>query len=146
MKLTLPLLLLAPTLLFAQSAPPQGDPQQMFDQAKKTMLPMIQKSLPAMEKTQSCIQKSANTDDLNKCVGMMLEYQKQMAEMAGKSAPKMPTPESLNLQWSEELKGQIVADIGKSIERTGILKGCLESSFTNEEMGACIQKSMPKAR
>ena len=36
-------------------------PQQMLEQMKQSMLPMIEQSLPEMDKTRQCVQASGNT-------------------------------------------------------------------------------------
>ena len=141
MKVFLPLLLV-PALAFAQQGqPPQMD-QKMFEQIKQSMLPMIQKSLPAMEDTRACVQATGNSEQLQQCAQKMVEFSRQMMIMAGTPADKIPEPppEAMQMEWSEEIKGKILADIDQAIVRTRATKGCLESSADNQQMSACMQK------
>jgi len=146
MKLVAPLLLLLlSTAVFAQSAPQGQTPGRSFAGAKTVMLDMMQKSLPAMEKTRSCIEGSKNSQDLNRCAAIMLDFQRQArASMGvpegGPHGKKAPTPEDLDLQWSPELKQAMLQDIDRSIEGTQAMVGCLQSSDSGAEMEACVEK------
>ncbi len=146
MKLAVPLLLLVSTGVFAQSAP-QGRPGGAgFAEAKPVMLGMMEKSLPAMEETRSCIEGSGNSQDLNRCAAIMLEFQRQArASMGipegGPHGKKPPKPEDLKLEWSPQLKQQMLKDIDRSIEGTRAMVGCLKSSDSGDQMEACMEKT-----
>lgn len=140
MKSLLPLLLV-PTMVVAQApAPGQFDEQQMFQQLKAGMLPMMEKSLPVMKQLQACIQKSQNTPDLNKCVDIMAGFQKEMVAAMGVpgQTPEPPRPE---LEWSEQLKAEMLQDIGKSMQETAATRDCLAASNSGSEMDDCMAKA-----
>ena len=145
MKLVVLMLLLVSTGVFAQSAPQGQPPGRDFDDVKKVMLGMMQKSLPAMEKTRSCIEGSQNSQDLKQCAAIMLDFQQQarasMGIPEGGAHGKAPTPEDLNLQWSPELKQAMLQDIDRSIEGTQAMVGCLQSSSSGPEMESCVEKA-----
>lgn len=140
MKLLLPLLL-APALVVAQAPTPgQFDEQQMFQHLKGTMLPMMEKSLPVMKQLQACIQQSQNTPDLNKCVDIMTAFQKDMVATMGVpgQTPEPPRPE---VEWSEQLKAEMLQDIGKSMQETAATRDCLAASNNGGEMDDCMAKT-----
>lgn len=139
MKFLIPLLLI-PALTFAQA--PQGnfDEQQMFEQIKQMMLPMMEKSLPAMQQVKGCIQQSGDTQALNKCVDIMLAFQQEMVAAMGRPG-QAPQPQRPAFEWSEQLKAEMLSDIEKTIRETSVTKGCLEASARSSEMDACMAKA-----
>lgn len=145
MKLVVPLLLLVSTGVFAQSVPQRQPSGKSFADAKPVMLGMMQKSLPAMEKTRSCIKGSKNSQDLNRCAAIMLDFQREarasMGVPKGGAHGKVPTPEELDLQWSPELKQAMLQDMDRSIEGTQAMVGCLQSSDSGPEMESCVEKA-----
>ena len=141
MKRILPLLLLPVMAIAQQGQPPQME-QQAFEQIKKNMLPMLQQALPAMQETLACVQATGNSADLQQCAQQMVEFSRQMAIMSGVPADQVPEPPpgAMQMEWSEQLKGQIVTDISQSIERAKATLSCLESSSESQQMGACMQQ------
>lgn len=148
-------LLLIPVVALAQSPNAGMDRSKMLEQMKQSMLPMMEQSLPEMEKTRQCVQASGNTADLKKCAEIMQAFQKKMmAGMApppgaqgpagagqpgagaGSSAP--PPPE---IVWSEQKRDEIVQGLDMSIKQASAMKGCLQSSDTPEQMDSCMQQS-----
>lgn len=141
MKFLIPALLV-PVLAFAQAPQGQFDEQQMFEQIKKMMLPVMNKSLPVMQKIKSCIEQSQSSQDLDKCVDIMMTFQQEMAATMGEGNPgQSAVPERPQLEWSRELKAEMLNDIGKSIQDTTATKACLESSASGTEMDACMTKA-----
>ena len=149
-------LLLVPIVALAQ-APSQGiDRAKMLEQMKQHMLPMMEKSLPEMEKTKQCVQVSGNSAELKQCAEIMQAFQqKMMAEMAppaGAGGPAEggrppaaaappPQQEMPEIEWSEQKRDEIVQGLDKSIKQASAMSGCLRSSNTPEEMDACMQRS-----
>ena len=70
-------LLLVPVVALAQAPNSGMDRGQMLEQMKRVMLPMMEQSLPEMDKTRQCVQASGNTAELNKCAEIMQEFQKK---------------------------------------------------------------------
>jgi len=136
--------------LLALAQTPQGevDEAQKIEQMKKMMLPMMEKSIPAMEKTRACIQASGNTADLKACAEIMRAFRKEMAAMMSRPAdsPHEPGPmdEELDIEWSQELKTEMLAGLEQSIKATKAARGCMESSSSGDEMRTCMeQKGFP---
>jgi len=141
-------LLLLPFVALAEAPPGEADEAQMIEQMKKMMLPMMEKSIPAMEKTHSCIRASGNTVDLRACAEIMRSLQKEMAAMMGRPAasPHGPGPmdKAFDVEWSQELKTELLAGIDQSIKATKVAKVCIESSSSGDDMQNCMeQKGFP---
>ena len=134
-------LLLVPVLAFAQAPQGQMDERQMFEHFKSMMLPLMDKSLPVMQQIKACIERSQNAQDLDSCLDIMMDFQKEMAASMAGGGAQVPIPEKPQLQWSPELKSEMLADISKSIQETSATKACLESSATGREMDACMAKA-----
>ena len=169
-------LLLIPVVALAQAptqqAPGQGpgqgpgqkiDRSKMLEHMKQSMLPMMERSLPEMEKTRQCVQASSNTAELKQCAEIMQAFQKRMiAEMApppgargpagapppGASAAAPPAQQMPEIEWSPEKRDEIAQGLEMSIKQATAMSGCLRSSNTPEEMDACMQNSglSPKRR
>ena len=145
-------LLLVPVVALAQAPNPGMDRGQVLEQMKRVMLPMMEQSLPEMDKTRQCVQESGNTAELNKCAEIMQEFQKKM--MAGMAPPpgadaKMPPPQKApEIEWSQEKRDEILQGLDISIKQATAMTGCLRSSETPEQMDSCMQKSglSPKRR
>lgn len=142
MRLIAPLLMV-PLIAFAQQPPPgQMDKEQYFQQMKQMMLPMMEKSLPAMEETRSCVEKSGDSAQLNGCVAMAAEFQKEMmAAMGAPADAAQAMPETPKLEWSESLRAEIVRDLAESIRGTTITRECLVSSQDSGAMEACMTRA-----
>ena len=141
-------LLLLPFVALAETPKGEVDEAQKIEQMKKMMLPMMEKSIPAMEKTRACIQASGNTADLKDCSEIMRAFQNEMAAMMGRpeASPHGPGPmdEELDIEWSQELKTEMLAGLEQSIKATKAAKGCMESSASGDEMRSCMeQKGFP---
>ena len=151
-------LLLIPVVALAQAPNPGIDRSKILEQMKQSMLPMIEQSLPEMEKTRACVQASSNTAELKECAEIMQVFQqKMMAEMApppgaqgpagpgqpgagaGGSAP--PPPPQPEIVWSEQRRDEIVQGLEMSIKQASAMQGCLQSSATPEQMDSCLQQS-----
>ena len=143
-------LILIPLTAVAQQPGGQMDQQQYFEQMKQMMLPMIEKSIPVMEEARRCVESSGNSDQLNKCVTMMADFQKEMMAMMGapaqgqKGAP--PEPEVPQLEWSESLQAEIIRDLGESLKGTLTTRKCLTSSASPKAMEACMSQAGMGAR
>ncbi len=143
-------LLLAPVIALAQQPPQQGmprGPQGQMDQAEilkqmqQHMLPVLEESLPNMREMRACVAASNNKEDLTKCAEMMRAFQRQMMPPGSQMPPPNPEAEQPDIEWSPEIKQQILAGIDQSITQTAAMKGCLESSSSPEQMNQCMRKS-----
>ncbi|RLJ15721.1 hypothetical protein DJ030_17750 [bacterium endosymbiont of Escarpia laminata] len=145
MKYLLPILLL-PAMVFAQSPQGQMDREQMFKMAKQRMLPVMETSIPAMKKTLTCLEGTSSKDDLMKCVAIMTEAREQAMRSIGggkeSSHGKPPlAPDPKDIEWSPEMKVQMVKDLKLSIKRSEAIKGCLGKSASSAEMDSCMQSA-----
>ncbi|MCB1759223.1 MAG: hypothetical protein KDI68_05500 [Gammaproteobacteria bacterium] len=142
------LLLLLPALALAQAPGGQVDRAKMLEQMKQSMLPMMEQSLPELERTRECVRASSDSAQLKECAAIMEAFQKRMmAQMgmpqggahqgAGKSAP----PQQPDIEWSPEVQKQVLQGLDMSIKQTSAMKGCLQSSQTPEQMDACMKQS-----
>ena len=136
----IPILLLLPLVAFAQQPPGQQiDQQAYYEQMKQAMLPMMDKSLPAMQETRGCVERSGNSAELNGCMEKAMAFQAEMLKMMG--APPEATaamPETPQLEWSESLRAEILGDLDQSIESTVATRKCLTASATPDAMQACM--------
>jgi len=145
-------LLLIPVVALAQAPGSGMDRGKMLEQMKKSMLPMMEQSIPEMEKTRKCVQASGNSADLKKCAEIMQAFQKRMmGELnlppgAGHGAP--PPQKEPDIEWSQKVKDELLQGMEMSIKQASAMKGCLQSSATPEQMDACMQKGglSPKRR
>ncbi len=136
------LFLFVPAIALAQ-APNQGQMlrQAAFEQIKERMGQMMISTIPAMEKTQTCLQQASDKADLNGCVEIMAAVQqKVMSKMAaGHGAQKMPPRP--DIEWSEELKTKMLKDLDRVLVDSKVTQGCLGSSSSPEQMDACMAKA-----
>ena len=145
--------LLLPSIAFAQQpAPPPGeqmDPQQFFEQSKRTMLPMMEKSLPAMQETKACLGKAEDEAAFKKCVAIMTDLEKEMQAkmgpvpgMPGGQPPQMKEPKEI--EFNAENKKNMLMFLDRSIAVGSALQKCFSSSDTVEQMRSCMQAAKPK--
>ncbi|MCB1751176.1 MAG: hypothetical protein KDI74_05575 [Gammaproteobacteria bacterium] len=152
-------LLLIPVVALAQAPGAGMDRGKMLEQMKQSMLPMMEQSLPEMEKTRQCVQASKNSADLNECAENMRAFQQKMmagmkpppgarppagegqpgAPGAGKAMPPPPKPQEI--EWSEKKRDEIVQGLDISIKQATAMKGCLQSSNTPEQMDSCMEQA-----
>jgi hypothetical protein len=138
--------LLFPMLAIAQ--PPQGsggeqmDPQQYFDRSKEMMLPMIEKSLPAMKETKSCLSKASDQATFTKCVEIMVNLEKEMKMGQGASMPghqKPQTQQPKEIEFNEKTRQDMLKYLEHSIGLGTALKKCFTSSSSPDQMQSCMQ-------
>ncbi|MCG8428985.1 MAG: hypothetical protein MI754_16640 [Chromatiales bacterium] len=144
-KIVYTLLMVLPLSVSAQSTGQQPE-RPPFATVKSNMLPIIDDSIGPMSETRDCVAKSQNSEQLNVCVEMMTKHQeKMMTRMAKPGHTPPPQPEAPVLEWSEELKKQILVDMDKSIATAKKTKVCLQSSSSHEQMIRCMGAVRPKA-
>ena len=141
----LAVLLLVPAFALAQAPGGQVDRAKLLEQMKQSMLPIMEQSLPELEKTRQCVQASTDSAQLRECAAIMEAFQKRMAEKmgapqsgahqgAGRTAP--PQQKKPEIEWSPDVQRQVVKGLDMSIKQTSAMKGCLQSSQTPEQMDA----------
>ncbi|HEB97283.1 MAG TPA: hypothetical protein ENI96_12755 [Sedimenticola thiotaurini] len=139
------LLFAAATAAFAQSAPKGRAAAPDFGQVKQMMLPMLKKTLPALEQTRDCLEQSGNSEDLKRCAAIMLDFRQaaraSMGIPEGGPHARPVRPEDLDLEWSPEMKQAMLKDIDQSIRGTRTMVSCLESSSSDQEMTGCVEQS-----
>ncbi len=141
MKYLLPFLIV-PAIAFAQ-APSQGkmSKQDYFDGIKGRMQQVMALTVPAMEKTQVCLQQAGDKPALNGCIDIMAEVQRKMmsGKAAGHGAQNMP--KKPNIEWSEEIKAKMLKDLERALTESKATQGCFGSSATPEQMDVCMKKA-----
>jgi hypothetical protein len=154
MKWLIPALLLPVMSYAAQplgAAGGQMDPMQYFQQSKQRMLPIIEKSLPAMQETEACLNKAENEAAFTKCVEIMTTLDKKMRASMG-SAPGMSgsaqpaTKEPQKIEFNEQNKTNMLKFLERSILIGNAMKKCFSSSETPEQMQTCMQAEKTKQR
>lgn len=146
-------LLLVPVVALAQAPGSGMDRSKMLEQMKQSMLPMIEQSLPEMDKTRQCVQASGNTAELKKCAEIMQEFQQRMMSAmtpppgaggppgGGHPGADAPPPQAPDVEWSEKKRDEIVQGLKMSIKQASAMAACLKSSATPEQMDSCMQQS-----
>jgi hypothetical protein len=146
MKLVASLLFL-PVVALAAPSDHQAQMDQIFKMAKSRMLPMLEQSVPAMERTRNCLQAAESKDDFIECTTIMRDLQqKMMQNLAPQGAPHQKRPpkeefDASKIEWNAETKAQMLTDITQSVEQGKATKGCLESSNSASEMESCMEKT-----
>ncbi|MET0065154.1 MAG: hypothetical protein ABW076_02300 [Candidatus Thiodiazotropha sp.] len=146
--------LLLPGLAFAQQPAPAGgqpiDPQQRFEMSKKLMLPVIEKSLPALEETQQCLQQAGDAGSFQKCVAIMNDLEKQMRQELGSAqgtppgAPAQEQPAPKPIEYNEQNKSNMLKFLSQSIAAGQAMKQCFSTSATGEQMDSCMKAAKAK--
>ncbi|MCU7904795.1 MAG: hypothetical protein KZQ76_02875 [Candidatus Thiodiazotropha sp. (ex Epidulcina cf. delphinae)] len=146
-----PLILLLPSLVFAQQQPPRGemDPQQFFEASKKSMLPMMEKSLPALQQTRACLEKAGDQAAFDKCAEIMTAMEKAIREkmepMPGlPEGQAAPTGGPVDIEFNIKTKKSMMQFLDRSIMIGSAMKQCFSESDTMEQMQNCMQASRPK--
>jgi len=160
---TLALLLLLPTLAFAQppatntqppttnAHPPAAkmDPQQFFERSKARMQPMMEETLPAMKETLTCMQQAEDQAAYEKCAEIMSALDKKMREKMGMPAEapadhasKIKDPKEL--EWNAENKKKLLMFMEHSIAVGTAMNDCFKKSTTMEQMQQCVGASKAK--
>ena len=144
--------LLVPTLALAQP-PGQGggqmNPQQHFDQSKQAMLPLIEKSIPAMQETKSCLNQAKDQAAFQKCVEIMLALEQEMQAKMGRGdamqgADKAQSQPPKMIEFNEQNKQNMLKFLDQSILVGQSLKNCFNSSQSPDQMQSCMQAAKPK--
>ncbi|MBT2969326.1 MAG: hypothetical protein KME56_18590 [Candidatus Thiodiazotropha sp. (ex Ctena orbiculata)] len=143
------LLLLLPSLAVAQPPGAQMDPQQFFEQSKQKMLPMMDKSVPAMKETKSCLEKAEDQAAFEKCSEIMIAMEKEIKEKMGPvpgmpEGPKGPTKGPKDIQFTPEAKQNMLQFLDRSIMIGMAMQKCFTQSDTADEMQRCMQAARPK--
>ncbi|MCU7813093.1 MAG: hypothetical protein KZQ77_17955 [Candidatus Thiodiazotropha sp. (ex Notomyrtea botanica)] len=142
----LSLLLLIPSLAMAQPPTGQMDPQQIFEQSKQMMLPMMEESLPAMKEAKACLQKADDQSSFESCAEIMADLDKKMrarmGAMPGNQDQPMKDPK--DIEWNAETKKNMLHFLDRSILIGTAMSDCFKQSSSMEQMQKCSQASMPK--
>ncbi|MES9990324.1 MAG: hypothetical protein ABW098_00105 [Candidatus Thiodiazotropha sp.] len=143
------LLLLLPSLAVAQPPESHRDPQKFFEQSKQKMLPMMEKSIPAMKKTKSCLQKAEDQAAFEKCSEIMVAMEKEIKEKMGPipgvpEDQKGPTKGPKDIKFSPETKQNMLTFLERSIMIGTAMQKCFTASTTADQMQSCMQAARPK--
>lgn len=153
------LFLMLPALAMAQppgQPMPQVDPQQIFEQSKQMMLPMVEESLPTMREARDCLGKAESQSDFENCSKIMEELQKKLhARMGpmpdmpeGQQPPQgaePPMQERKPIEWNEQTKQNMLKFLDRSILMGDAMKECLQKSADMDQMQQCMQSKRPKS-
>ena len=153
MKKLLPFLLL-PGLVLAQAPEqaPEGeapDPKGQtpappsFDQFKQAMLPIIDKSLPAMKETRECVSQADSKEAVEKCMNAMAEKAKEIQKQSGGEGKEVTSKVPEDFEWTPETKQMMLSNMDRSIKQNTAMQECLSSSGNREEMATCIRAKLP---
>jgi hypothetical protein len=152
MKWLIPALLFPALTFAAQPSGPAGgqmDPVQYFQQSKQRMLPIIEKSLPAMQETKACLNKAEDQGAFQKCVEIMTTLDKEMRTNMG-SAPGMngsaqpAAKEPQKIEFNEQNKTNMLRFLERSILIGSAMKKCFSASEMPEQMQTCMQAEKTK--
>ncbi|MEW8507816.1 MAG: hypothetical protein AB2598_14045 [Candidatus Thiodiazotropha sp.] len=143
------LLLLLPSLAVAQPPGSQMDPQQFFEQSKQKMSPMLDKSVPAMLKTKSCLEKAEDQAAFEKCSEIMVAMEREIKEKLGPvpgvpEGKKGPTKGPKDIKFSPETKKNMLLFLERSIMIGTAMQDCFKESSTGDQMQSCMQAASPK--
>ena len=141
MKYLLPLMI-APAIAFAQP-PDQGEmsKQDYFDGIKVRMVQMIEVTVPAMEKTQVCLEKAGDKQALNGCVEIMAAAQRELMGPKGAARGEQKVLPKPDIEWSDETRNKMLEDLVRAIKESKVAGSCFESSGTPDQMDACMEQS-----
>ena len=143
----LSLLLFWPVLALAQPPAGQMDQQQMFEQSKKMMLSMTEESLPSMREARGCLEGADSQGEFEKCAQIMIELNKKMMARMGPTpghqgqAPEMKDPSEI--EWSDEVKTNMLKFLDQSIMVGTAMQDCLNSSSGMQQLRQCMESKKP---
>ncbi|MES9969841.1 MAG: hypothetical protein ABW092_07375 [Candidatus Thiodiazotropha sp.] len=144
-------LLLLPSLVMAQPPGTEMDQQQFFEQSKQKMLPMMEKSIPAMQETKRCLQKADDQASFEKCAEIMTAMEKEIKERMG-PVPGMPenkqhsTKKPQDIKFTPEIKQNMLKFLERSITVGSAMQKCFKQSAKVEQMQSCMQAARPKPK
>jgi hypothetical protein len=143
------ILLLLPSLAMAQQPGLQVDQQQFFEESKRKMLPMMEKSIPAMKQTKSCLEKVNDQTGFDKCNEIMMAMEKEIKERMG-PVPGMPedqqapTKSPKDIKYSPEVSNNMMKFLERSIMIGAAMQKCFTQSSTADQMRSCMQAAKPE--
>jgi hypothetical protein len=145
------ILLLLPSLAVAQQPGAQVDQQQFFEESKQKMLPMMEKSIPAMKKTKSCLEKVNDQAGFEKCSEIMIAMEKEIKERMG-PIPGMPEGQQApikspkDIEFTPQTKTNMLQFLERSIIIGSAMQKCFTQSDTVDQMRSCMQAARPKPK
>jgi hypothetical protein len=144
-------LLLVPSLVIAQSPSTQVDQQKFFEESKQRMLSMMEKSIPAMKKTKSCLEKADNQAAFETCTEIMITMEKEIKARMG-PVPSMPegqpapTKSPKDIEFTPETKKNMMLFLDRSIMIGSAMQTCFTQSSTADQMHSCMQAARPTSK
>jgi hypothetical protein len=145
------LLLLTPSLVLAQPPGAVVDQQKFFEESKQRMLPMMEKSIPAMKKTKNCLEKADNQASFEKCAEIMTAMEKEIKERMG-PVPGMPedkqapTKSPKDIEFTPETKTNMMKFLERSIMIGTAMQKCFNQSTMADQMRSCMEAARPKLK
>jgi hypothetical protein len=139
---------LLPSLAVAQPPGSQMDQQQFFEQSKQKMLPMMEKSIPAMQETKRCLETADDQASFEACAAIMTAMEKEIKERLG-PVPGMPegkqpsTKRPEDIKFTPETKQNMLKFLERSIMIGTAMQKCFTQSSKVEQMQQCMQAARP---
>lgn len=145
------LVLLMPSLVLAQPQGGEVDQQKFFEESKQRMLPMMEKSIPAMKKTRECLEKADNQAAFEKCAEIMTAMEKEIKERMG---PIPGTPEGQqapenrpkDIEFTPTTKNNMMKFLARSIMIGTAMQHCFSQSATADQMRSCMEAARPRPK
>jgi hypothetical protein len=144
-------LLFIPSLVLAQAPESAADQQKYFEESKQRMLPMMKKSIPAMQNTRLCLEKADNQAAFEKCSEIMTAMEKEIEEEIG-PLPGMPQGEQVpknspeDIEFTPETKSNMIKFLDRSIMIGTAMQDCFNQSTTADQMRGCMEAARPKSK
>jgi hypothetical protein len=144
------ILLLLPSLAVAQQPGAPVDQQKFFEESKQRMLPMMEKSIPAMKQTKSCLEKANDQAAFEKCSEIMTTMETEIKERMGpvpgmpEEGQQAPTKSPKDIQFTPEVKANMLKFLERSIMIGTAMQKCFTQSSTADQMRSCMQAARPK--
>jgi hypothetical protein len=144
-------LLLMPSLVLAQTPGAKVDEQTFFEESKQRMLPMMEKSIPAMKKTRTCLEGADTQTAFEKCAEIMTAMEKEIKERMG-PIPGMPEGQQApakspkDIEFTPETKTNMMKFLERSIMIGTAMQRCFTQSNTADQMRGCMEAARPKPK
>jgi hypothetical protein len=112
---------------------------------------MMEKSIPAMKQTKSCLEKVNDQAGFEKCAEIMTAMEKEIQEKMG-PVPGMPEGQQApakspkDIEFTPETKTNMLKFLERSILIGTAMQKCFSQSGTADQMRSCMQAARPKPK
>ena len=122
-----------------QSQNVQMDPEKMFQILKPKMSHMYEVMIPALEKTEKCIEKAERKKDFAECSNYMMEAGREFMPKGINEDPL--TEEDLkDMKWSEEERAKVLKDLRRTKKEMKKMKECIDNSKNMQNLDTCMKE------